>query len=126
MDDEDAATDGADAATADAAAADASKALVSAAVKKRKLYRQTTGTEVPWFPRDNDIELLKELCHEAGKPRWVCIGTPAEGCGHARVPRDGVFRLGPMLRRAPQEALGTVSCAAGCRGHARMQYRGIR
>ena len=62
-DDEDAATAGTDAATADAAAADASKALVSAAIKKRKLYRQLTGTEVPWFPHDNEIELLKELCH---------------------------------------------------------------
>ena len=57
------------------------KALVTAAVKKRKLYRQLTGTEVPWFPHDNDIELLKELCHEAGKPRWVHFGTPAGGAG---------------------------------------------
>ena len=29
--------------------------------KKRKLYRQVTGDEVPWFPHDNDIEVLKEL-----------------------------------------------------------------
>ena len=54
---------------------------MTAAVKKRKLYRQLTGTEVPWFPHDNDIELLKELCHEAGKPRWVYFGTPAGGAG---------------------------------------------
>ena len=49
--------------------------------KKRKLYRQLTGTEVPWFPHDNAIELLKELCHEAGRPRWVYFGTPAGGAG---------------------------------------------
>ena len=54
---------------------------MSAAIKKRKLYRQLTGTEVPWFPHDNDIELLKELCHEAGRPRWVYFGTPAGGAG---------------------------------------------
>ena len=77
-DDEDAATAGADAATADASTG---KALVSAAIKRRKLYRQLTGTEVPWFPHDNDIELLKELCHEAGRPRWVYFGTPAGGAG---------------------------------------------
>ena len=76
MDDEDAGTAGAEAATADAP-----KALVSAAIKKRKLYRQLTGTEVPWFPHDNDMELLKELCHEAGRPRWVYFGTPAGGAG---------------------------------------------
>ena len=67
-DDEDAATAGADAATADASTG---KALVSAAIKKRKLYRQLSGAEAPWFPHDNDVELLKELCHEAGKPRRV-------------------------------------------------------
>ena len=79
MDEEDeAATAGADAATADAWS---EKALVSAAIKKRKLYRQLTGTEVPWFPHDNDIELLKELCWEAGRPRWVYYGTPAGGAG---------------------------------------------
>ena len=49
--------------------------------KKRKLYRQLTGTEVPWFPHDNAIELLQELCHEAGRPRWVYFGTPAGGAG---------------------------------------------
>ena len=82
MDDEDAATAGADAATADASSEKApEKALVSAAIKKRKLYRQLTGTELPWFPHDNDSELLKELCHEAGKPRWVYFGTPAGGAG---------------------------------------------
>jgi len=80
-DDEDAATAGADAETADAAAAHASKALLSATVKKRKLYRQLTGSEVPWFPHDNDIELLKELVHEAGRPLWVYFGTPAGGAG---------------------------------------------
>ena len=67
-----------------AATAEASTALLSAAVKKRKLYRQLrqlTRTEVPWFPHDNDIDLLKELCHEAGRPRWVYFGTPAGGAG---------------------------------------------
>ena len=54
---------------------------MTAAVKKRKLYRQVTGAEVPWFPHDNDIELLKELRHEAGRPRWVYFGTPAGGAG---------------------------------------------
>ena len=29
-------------------------------VKRRKLYRNLTGTEVPWFPHDNDPELIKE------------------------------------------------------------------
>ena len=78
FDDEDAATaQGADAATAAAR----ERALVTAAVKKRKLCRQVTGTEVPWFPHDNDTELLKELCHEAGRPRWVYFGTPAGGAG---------------------------------------------
>ena len=57
------------------------KALVDAQMNKRKLYRQTTGTNVPWFPHDNDIELLKELCWEAGRPRWVLFGTPAGGAG---------------------------------------------
>ena len=77
-DDEDAATaEGADAATAAAR----EKALVTAAVKKRKLHRQVTGTDVPWFPHDNDIELLKELCREAGRPRWVYFGAPAGVAG---------------------------------------------
>ena len=56
------------------------KELVSQ-VRKRKLYRQLSGTEVPWFPHDNDMELLKELCWEAGNPRWVIHGTPAGGAG---------------------------------------------
>ena len=74
--------DAPDAATADAGTAVApEKQLVNAAVKKRKLYRQLTGTEVPWFPHDNAIEFLMELCHEAGRPRWVYFGTPAGGAG---------------------------------------------
>ena len=36
---------------------------------------------MPWFPHDNDPELLKELCHEAGRPRLVYFGTPAGGAG---------------------------------------------
>ena len=76
MTEEEAATAGTKTATADA-----SKALVTQVKKKRKLYRQLTGTEVPWFPHDNAVELLKELCHEAGQPRWVYFGTPAGGAG---------------------------------------------
>ena len=57
------------------------KAMVVASVKKRKLYRQVSGTDVPWFPHDNAIELLKELCWEADRPRWVFLGTPAGGAG---------------------------------------------
>jgi hypothetical protein len=70
---------------------------VSAVKKKRRLYRQLTGSEVPWFPHDNDIDLLRELVHEAKQPRCVFFGTPAGGCGHARVHGDGVFRHGPLL-----------------------------
>jgi hypothetical protein len=52
-----------------------------AAQRKRKLYRQLSGTNVPWFPHDNDMELLKEFCWESGSPRWVFYGTPAGGAG---------------------------------------------
>ena len=81
MDDEEAAT--ADAATAKVGTADVApeKALVSAAIRKRKLNRQLTGTEVQWFPHDNDGELLNVLCHEAGRPRGVHMGTPAASTG---------------------------------------------
>ena len=58
-------------------------------VKKRKLYKQVSGTEVPWFPHDNAPDLLKELCHEAGRPRWVFFGTPAGGAG-----MHGVLEMG--------------------------------
>ncbi len=51
------------------------------AVKKRKLYRQVSGTEVPWFPHDNHADLLQEFCWEAGQPRWVLYGTPASAAG---------------------------------------------
>jgi hypothetical protein len=50
-------------------------------IKKRRLYKQLSGTAVPWFPHDNAIELLKELCWEAGRPRWILHGTPAGGAG---------------------------------------------
>ena len=52
-------------------------------VKRRRLYRQTTGTEVAWFPHDNAADLLKELVWECGgeKVRWVLHGTPAAGAG---------------------------------------------
>ena len=61
-------------------------------IKKRKLYRQATGTEVPWFPHDNAPELLKECVWEAGLDdvRWVLHGTPAGGAGVAGVLETGV------------------------------------
>jgi hypothetical protein len=57
------------------------KVLVAAKNTKRELYRKLSGTEVQWFPHDNSIELLKEFCWEAGRPRWVFFGTPAGGAG---------------------------------------------
>ena len=50
-------------------------------VKKRKLYKVTSGSEVHWFPFDNSMELMKELLWESGSPRWVIHGTPASGAG---------------------------------------------
>ena len=50
-------------------------------MKKRKLHRQLSGTEVPWFPHDNDVGLLNEFCWESGRPRCVIHGTPAGGAG---------------------------------------------
>ncbi len=50
-------------------------------IKRRPLFRQLSGTDVPWFPHDNAIELLKELCWEAGRPRWVLNGPAAVGAG---------------------------------------------
>ena len=95
---------------------------MTAALKKRKLYRQLTGSEVPWFPHDNDSELLKELCHEAGRPRWVYFGTPAGGAGiHGCIEMgcsvlalcyDDHHRthLGPFLvQRAVEAMLGSDS-----------------
>ena len=54
---------------------------VGSVIKKRKLYMQTIGTMLPWFPHDNDPELLRELLHEAGNPRWMFHGTPAGAAG---------------------------------------------
>ena len=50
-------------------------------IKKRRLYKQLSGTDVRLFPHDNSIDLLKELCWEAGRPRWIFHGTPAGGAG---------------------------------------------
>ena len=50
-------------------------------VKKRKLYRQDSGSELPWFPHDNHPNLTKELTWEGGSPRWVFYGTPASAAG---------------------------------------------
>ena len=58
----------------------AERNLVAACIKKRKMYKHT-DTMLPWFPHDNDMELLKELVHESGRPRWVIFGTPAGGAG---------------------------------------------
>ena len=54
---------------------------IIAASKERKIYKQTSESMVPWFPHDNDMDLLKELCHESGVPRWIIFGTPAGGAG---------------------------------------------
>ena len=54
----------------------------ASAFKKRRLYKHHTGTEVPWFPHDNDMDILKELCWNTGPGvRWVIHGTPAGGAG---------------------------------------------
>ena len=68
---------------------DKDRAFVASHTKKRKLYRQLSGTDVPWFPHDNDPELLKEFCFEANRPRWVLYGTPAGGAGI-----HGCFEMG--------------------------------
>ena len=81
--------EGAEAATA---APRPEKALVQAAIKKRKLYRQVSGAEVPWAPRDSDIELLEELRREAGMPRRVYFGAPAGGAGIR-----GCLEMGPSV-----------------------------
>ena len=112
--------DGDDAATAATdPAVDASKALVSAVKKKRRLYRQLTGSEVPWFPHDNDTDLLRELVHEANVPSWVYFGTPAGGAGMHGCMEMGCSvmalcsndhhreNLGPFLvQRAVEDMLG--------------------
>ena len=54
---------------------------MAAAFEKRKLYRQTTGQDAQWFPRDNDPDVLNEWCWEAGGPRCIIRGTPAGGAG---------------------------------------------
>ena len=49
------------AASASAAADEGAAGNLVKHVKKRRLYRQATGEEMPWLPHDNDPELLKEL-----------------------------------------------------------------
>ena len=66
--------------TPDEKAASAERNLVAACLRKRKMYKHT-DTMLLWFPHDNDMELLKELVHESGRPRWVIFGTPAGGAG---------------------------------------------
>ena len=50
-------------ASTDATSVDPSVDLIKH-VKKRRLYRQTTGSEVVWFPHDNSSDLIKELIWE--------------------------------------------------------------
>jgi hypothetical protein len=50
-------------------------------IKKRKLYRTCSGTEIPWFPHDNDPAFTGELAWEGRRPRWVFVGTPASAAG---------------------------------------------
>ena len=95
---------------------------LAAVRKKRKLYRQLTGSEVPWFPHDNDIDFVKELVHEARNPRWVYFGTPAGGAGISGVIEMGCSvmalcfnehhrkHLGPfLLQRAVEAMVGSDS-----------------
>ena len=103
LEDEEAATAGAEAARAGTTP---QKSILTA-VKKRKLYRQLSGTEVPWFPHDNDFELLKELCHEAGRPRWVYFGTPAGGAGIHGCIEMGCSVLGLCFDEHHRKHLGT-------------------
>jgi hypothetical protein len=97
-------------------------------LQQRMPRRQLTGTEVPWFPHDNDIELLKEWCHETGRPRRLYFRTPAgvagiHGCiemgcsvlarrGHARKGSPGLAP--PTLPWAPPAA--TVEMGKGAKG----------
>ena len=97
-------------------------------LQQRMPRRQLTGTEVPWFPHDNDIALLKERCHETGRPRRLYFRTPAgsaviHGCiemgcsvlarrGHARKGSPGLAP--PTLPWAPPAA--TVEMGKGAKG----------
>ena len=58
----------------------ADRNLVVSCIRRRKMHKHN-DTMLPWFPHDNDMELLKELAHESGRPRWVIFGTPAGGAG---------------------------------------------
>ena len=61
---------------------DEDRAFVASHIKKRKLYRQLSGTDVPWFPHDNDPELLKEFCFEANRPRLGPVWYTSWWCRH--------------------------------------------
>ena len=72
---------------AETANASAEALVLNAGRKKRKLYRQVTGSEVPWFPHDNDPNLLRELVWEAGGPVG-CQAHPAStlaSCSPSRL-----------------------------------------
>ena len=81
---------------------------------------------MPWFPRDNDVDLLKESCREAGKPRRVYFGAPAGGAGIHGCAEMGSSvlalcydehrrtRLGKFLAgRAVEAMLGTTAMVFG-------------
>ena len=50
-------------------------------VKKRRLYRQASGTQQVWFPFEMSVSLAQELVWESGgdEVKWVLHGTPAAG-----------------------------------------------
>lgn len=51
--------------------------------KKRKLYRQATGTTQVWFPFEMAVPMAQEVVWESGgdEVKWVLHGTPAAGNG---------------------------------------------
>jgi hypothetical protein len=75
-----AASDGTQASRADSAS---NVAELIKHVKKRRLYRQVSGTEVVWFPHDNAPALLKEFLWESNQDatRLVIHGTPSSAAG---------------------------------------------
>ena len=85
------------------ASAEQALALMSAGRKKRKLYRQVTGSEVPWFPHDNDPNLLRELVWEAGGPVG-CQAHPAStlaSCSPSRL-RQELQQPSPAVLQQPR------------------------
>ena len=71
---------------------DGEKRFVANAAKRRQLYRQVSTEFVPWFPHDNHPAILREMCYELHRPRWVLHGTPAGGAG-----LNGCFEMGASV-----------------------------